>query len=319
MSLPHRFLLPFLALIVVMAGVAPLAQAVGWSDNFNDGNAEDGSPVTWTYNELGATPGDYVATSGDYTLSAPGNTNNDSLLASVNVNFTNTYVRTQAAVVPGTLPEEVDGTLGVLARYDPDTLSGYAAILSNNSHLELLRVDGGTPFTLTEIRDLDVDSETDAMIQLDIIGDLLNVYLWRPEDPKPETPVATFNDNIYTSGRAGIVYNENDDNTLGVFRFVSAQDTPFIEALAGDFDTSGTVDAADYVVWRNGRRDARGLHDLASQLRRGEQRRGTCRQRGQCGARAGDVVGPDNGIGRSLGRTQGAGLNDYNRQDAKNA
>jgi hypothetical protein len=252
MSLPHRFPLPFMALFLVMTGTAPLAYAIGWSDDFNDGNAEDGSPVTWTYNELGATPGNYVATSGDYTLSAPGNTNNDSLLASVNVNFTDTYVRTQAAVLPGTLPEEVDGTLGVLARYDPDTLSGYAAILSTGAHLQLLRIDAGTPSNLAEVRELDVDTITDAMIQLDAVGDLLSVYLWRPGDPKPETPVATFNDNIYTSGRAGILHNENDDNTLGVFRFAAARDTPFVDTLPGDYNGNGIVDAADYVVWRDG-------------------------------------------------------------------
>jgi hypothetical protein len=248
----RRNLPQLLGMIVLTVGVAPRAGALDWSDNFNDGNAEDGNPVTWAYNELGITPGNYDATSGDYTLSAPGGTNNDSLIASVDTAFTNTYVRTQAAVLPGPLPEEVDGTIGVLARYDPSTLSGYAAILSNNGHLELLRVDAGTPFTLTEVDDLEIDSATDAMIQLDAIGDLLNVYLWRPEESKPDTPIATFNDGVYTAGRAGILYNENDDNTLGVFRSAAAQDTPFIDTLAGDFNMSGTVDAADYVMWRNG-------------------------------------------------------------------
>jgi hypothetical protein len=29
-----------------------------------------------------------------------------------------------------------------------------------------------------------------------------------------------------------------------------AQDVPFVDALAGDFNADGKVDAADYVVWR---------------------------------------------------------------------
>jgi hypothetical protein len=248
----RRFLRNLTVWTFLAIGLVPRAGAAGWSDNFNDGNAEDGSPVTWTYNEIGFTPGNYDASNGDYTLSAPGNTNNDSLLASVGVNFTETYVRTQASVLPGTLPEEVDGTLGVLARYDPSTISGYAAILSTGAHLQLLRVDQGAPTDLAEVRGLDIDTLTDAMIQLDAVGDLLSVYLWRPGDPKPEEPVATFNDNTYASGRAGILHNENDDNTLGVFRFAAAQDTPFVEGLAGDYNGNGTVDAADYVVWRDG-------------------------------------------------------------------
>jgi hypothetical protein len=232
--------------------LVPSANAVGWSDDFNDGNAEDGNPVTWTYNEIGFTPGDYVATSGDYMLSAPGGTNNDSLIASVNVNLTDTYVRTQAVILPGQLPEEVDGTLGVVVRWDPMSLSGYAALLSTGSHLELLRVDAGVPTDLMEVRDLDVDTLTDALIELNVVGDLLSVYLWRPESPKPDTPVVTVNDGAYASGRGGILHNENDDNTIGVFRFAAAQDTPFVDGLQGDFNNNGTVDAADYVIWRDG-------------------------------------------------------------------
>jgi hypothetical protein len=179
-------------------------------------------------------------------------TNNDSLIASVNMSFTNTYVRTQASVLPGPLPEEVDGTLGVIARWDPLSISGYAAILSTGSHLELLRVDGGAPTALANVRNLDVDTRTDAMIELSVVGDLLSVYLWRPDMPKPDTPTVTFNDPVYTSGRAGILHNENDDNTIGVFRFAAAQDTPFVDGLRGDFNNNGRVDAADYVVWRDG-------------------------------------------------------------------
>jgi hypothetical protein len=244
--------LPSLVCLILVAGMIRSASAVSWSDDFNDGNAEDGNPVTWTYNELGVTPGMYVASSGDYSLSAPGGSNNDSLIASVNVSFTNTYIRTQAVVLPGSLPEEVDGTLGVVARWDPLSLSGYAAILSTGSHLELLRVDGGVPTDLIEARNLEVDTLTDALIELNVVGDELSVYLWRPDTPKPDTPVVNINDASYSSGRGGILHNENDDNTLGVFRFAAAQDTPFVEGLKGDYNHNGVVDAADYVVWRDG-------------------------------------------------------------------
>jgi hypothetical protein len=243
-------LLRSLMVLVLVLSIAPLAGAAGWFDDFNDGNAEDGNPVTWTYDEIGFTPGTYDASSGDYTLSNPGGSNDDILLPTVNVNFTDVYVRTQAVVVPSMVPGQVGGTLGVVARWNPSSLSGYGAILSNGAHLQLLRADGGGVTNLSEVRNLPIDTIEDAMIELNVVGNLLSVYLWRPDEPKPTEPITTANDTMYTSGRAGIVHNENHDGVLGVFRFATAQDTPFVDALAGDFNNDVSVDAADYVVWR---------------------------------------------------------------------
>jgi hypothetical protein len=237
--------------LLLTVAVAPSAGAVSWFDDFNDGNAEDGNPVTWTFNELGATPGTYDASSGDYILSnADGADENSSLLPTVNVDFTDVYVRTQAAVLPGMLPDQVGGTVGVVARWDPLSISGYAAILSNGAHLELLRVEGGNPIDIAEVDSLPIDTLTDAIIELNVVGDQFSVFLWRPGEPKPSEPTVTATDTVFTSGRAGLLFNENDDAVQGVFRFAGAQDTPFVDALAGDFNNDGSVDAADYVVWR---------------------------------------------------------------------
>ncbi len=251
MMVLHRVFSYSVMSLLLTVAVAQSAGAVNWFDDFNDGNAEDGNPVTWTFNELGATPGTYDASSGDYILSnADGADENSSLLPTVNVDFTDVYVRTQAAVLPGMLPDQVGGTVGVVARWDPSSLTGYAAILSNGAHLELLRVEGGIPADIAEVDSLPIDTLTDAIIELNVVGDLLSVYLWRPGEPKPSEPTATATDTVFTSGRAGLLFNENDDAVQGVFRFAAAQDTPFVDALAGDFNNDGIVDAADYVVWR---------------------------------------------------------------------
>lgn len=251
----QRWTLSFALAWLVVASPATLA--FGWYDNFNDGNAEDGSPVTWTYNDLGALPGIHSAVTGDYLLSAPGDPDGDggadfddnSLIASVNGDFTDTYVRTQALVLPGPNEGELGGTLGVFARYDPASVSGYAAILSNGGDLQLLLVAGGAAAELASI-DPGVDTAADALIQLDVIGDLLSVYVWRPGTAKPVDPVMTWSDSTFTSGRAGIVYNENDDNTTGVFRFATAQGTPLADLVAGDYDLDRDVDGADFLLWQ---------------------------------------------------------------------
>jgi len=235
----QRWALSFaLASVVVTPS---FAWSAGWYDNFNDGNAKDGSPQTWVTTPL---PGVYSATTGDYLLSAPGDPDgaegadfdDNSVIASVNSNFPgDVYVRTQALVLPGPNEGEVGGTMGVFARYNPASVSGYAAILSNGGDLQLLLVDEGIPFQLDSI-DLEVDTAADALIQLDVIGDLLNVYVWRPGTAKPTEPVMTSNDSTFTSGHAGIVYNENDDNTIGVFRFATASDAPLPAPVAVDVE-----------------------------------------------------------------------------------
>jgi hypothetical protein len=248
----QRWTLSFALAWLVVA--PPAALAAGWYDSFNDGNAGDGSPVTWGTTPL---PGVYSATTGDYLLSAPGDSDgptgsaidDNSLIASVDVQFTDTYVRTQALVLPGPNEGEVGGTLGVFARYNAATVSGYAAILSNGFDLQLLKVTGGVAAELASI-DPGVDTAADALIQLDVIGDLLSVYVWRPGTAKPVDPVMTFNDSTFTSGRAGIVYNENDDNTIGVFRFATAQDTPLADLVSGDYDLDRDVDGADFLLWQ---------------------------------------------------------------------
>jgi hypothetical protein len=241
-------------LVVALTAVAqPAVQAAGWSDDFNDGNAEDGNPVTWTYNEIGFTPGIYSAASGDYSLSAPGGSNNDSLVATVGTSLANTYVRTQTISLPGTLPEETGGNVGVVARLDPFQLTGYGAILDDAGQLELLRIDFGAPVPLVpSIPGTGFDAITDVIIELNIVGDQLSVFAWRPGDAKPTTPLATAQDATYASGRAGIVFNEDDDNTTGVFRFAAAQDSPFVDVAPGDFDGDGDVDGNDFLVLQRG-------------------------------------------------------------------
>lgn len=244
-------LLPWrLAAALLLLTIPSVAQAVGWFDDFADGSATDGSPVTWTYNEVGLTPGIYSAATGDFSLSAPGGGSDDNLGASVDVTFTNTYVRTQAFVQPAPGQPGTGGNAGVLARFNPGSLSGYAAILDHNQLFSLLRLDFGTPTVLASGTVVGVDAATDALIELNVVGSQLDLYLWKPGTSKPATPTASATDAVYASGRAGILYNEDSDNTAGVFRFVTAKDSPFTGAVTGDFDLNGSVDGADFLLWQ---------------------------------------------------------------------
>lgn len=217
-----------------------------WLDDFNDGNAEDGNPVTWHYNELGLTPGIYTAASGDYSLSAPGGPtgDDDSLVASVSQIFSDTYVRSQGVIVPGPLPVEVGGNVGLVARFNPTTFSGYAALLDDGEQFAVIRVDFGGVTVLDGADGIGIDAFTDVLMEMEVVGSQINTYFWRPGTPRPAVPISSVTDTTYTSGVAGILYNEDDDNTAGLFRFAAARSTPFTTA-ACDFNQDGRCDITD--------------------------------------------------------------------------
>ncbi len=246
-----------LAFAVVASGIVTSSHAAGWSDNFDNGSITDGNPVTWSTNLANAFPGNYDATSGDLRLSVAGDPNgmggpaNDQLVAWVNgMSFANTYIRAQGIIAPGPLPEETGGNLALLARLDTNFAFAYVLYIDDGGDLGLQISQGGLTDLVPNV-DLPFNAGSDVIIELNVIGNELRGYAWPPGQSKPAEPQITAFDNAFTSGPAGIAYDEDDDNTTGVFRWVMAQDTPFVDTLPGDFNTDGTVDAADYVFWRD--------------------------------------------------------------------
>jgi hypothetical protein len=49
-----------------------------------------------------------------------------------------------------------------------------------------------------------------------------------------------------------------------LFRFVTAQDTPIIDGVPGDYNGNGVVDGADYTQWRNGGPLANEVHNAGN-------------------------------------------------------
>jgi hypothetical protein len=230
------------------------AGAAGWSDDFNDKNITDGTPETWSTNPLGFFPGNYDASTGDLALSNPGNgEDNNQLVAWVNAdNFTDVYIRGQGIILPGAAPEEVGGNLALLGRLDADSISAYVLYVDSGGNFGLQISLGGSLTDLIPNVDLEFNATSDIIIELDIVGNVLSGFAWQPGQPKPATPQLTVTDDTFPSGRAGIAYDEDDDNTTGVFRSAAAQDTPFvvIDVIPGDYDLDDDVDGNDFLVWQ---------------------------------------------------------------------
>jgi hypothetical protein len=240
-----------LSLALAFSVAASLAYAVNWSDDFNDGSVTDGNPVTWSQNAAGAFPGTYDASSGDYVLSQPTGPFEQLVTWVDNVNFTDVYVRAQGVILPGPAGED-SGNLALLARLNDMFVTGYILYLGADGTLGLQVALGNDIQDITEVELGDLNAASDVIMELNIVGTQLSGYVWRPGDSKPATPQITGESGIFESGEAGIAYDQVDDNTIGVFRWAMAQDTPFVDVTPGDFNGDGRVDAADYVAWREG-------------------------------------------------------------------
>lgn len=265
--------LRWLLSVAFVTGFVSVSQAVAWEDDFNDQSITDNNPVTWITNlgqpdhEPGSFfPGVYSAATaefpGDLLMDPDPDSPTGSSSAFVPIPFTDTYIRTQGKVLPDPLDPEnnTGGNLVLTARIDANTVSGYIMYfdVSNNLNVQLLL--GGETADINGINntvEIPFNASEEVVIQLDVVGNQLSGYAWLANDPlgKPATPqlsVTDLDNTFAGAGISGIAYDEDDFGTSGVYRYVKAQDTPFIDPILGDYNGNGKVDAADYVVWRNG-------------------------------------------------------------------
>lgn len=143
----------------------------------------------------------------------------------------------------GRPPNVRGGNVGVTARFDTTTGNGYVLLMDDQTQWNLLAVEG---FGAVQVQINDQEGEnvppideatgetinasSDLMIQLDVTGQgddtLLEVWFWRPDEPMPAEPffsrVDDFSGVAADAGVAGILYNEDEANTPGIYRFVEA-------------------------------------------------------------------------------------------------
>ncbi len=179
-------------------------------DNFNDRNAGDGMPVTWSP-DLGtwdASSGDYVATGSVPRISrVPTHVLGD------------TSVRAQVRVVGN-----INAVLGV-RRLMPRV--GYAGDLRADGTVAIARVDGADPVNLrTAVLPFNPVAQ-DIMLQFDAFGDKLSLWAWPVGQPMPALPQLVAFDGTYAEGPAGLVSAGSAGGPLDstTFRFVHVANT----------------------------------------------------------------------------------------------
>ena len=224
-----------IARIIVTCSLAVASSAAASADtiffvDFNDGNAQDGTPVTWV--PLSGFPGTFDASNGDYVLSP----SDRAIVATVPDLFLgDVSIRAQARMLE--LPA-TRGGIELIARGNIAPVTGYLAGLNNQGRL-YIRQTGVTDelaFAETDLRLL----EEDIIMQFDAFGSSLSLWAWPADEPMPAVPLLTATNRSYPQGVVGIDYFSVEAvPPLGsaVFRYVHVADMqipePSSRILAG--------------------------------------------------------------------------------------
>ncbi|MFV2066851.1 MAG: PEP-CTERM sorting domain-containing protein [Pirellulales bacterium] len=268
------------------------AQVTSWFDDFNDGNATNGSPMTWDPNphvrvpligiDERAFPGTYDASSGDYLLAGEDeqiavDIDSEILIADASETdfFSGVSVRTRFKI------EDLGGA-GVTANAIFPTFVGYYGIyrISKDglgdvySSYEVGRIDplnGFIKFVDDETPDdpenpgtglyppqtpPQFDVNDDLVLQLDAFNDQISFTVWSPGEPKPD-PIFTVVDDsglpFLNDGSAGIVFVEDAINGLEQGTGTFRwAKAASVPIRDGDMDLNGRVDFDDIEAFVQG-------------------------------------------------------------------
>jgi len=240
-----------LAVIVAATGTA---QGQNWLDDFGDGSAVDGTPVSWTASP--SFPFEFTVIDGDLVVSMQPGASPAISSTRVPVNFpsgASVRVRMQGFQAPGRY---------AVALADEKTgIQGYVASFSScgGGQLELFRGDVlGSIVHLGSSPDPWPYSPTvEHYLQLDVFNGVVSARVWRPGEPFPVAQISA-HDSTYTQGVASVAIQDfgsgncfptgDFDDVYAVVRFAQASSTPLTHSGAGDLDADGVIATSDLII-----------------------------------------------------------------------
>lgn len=243
-----------LLVVTLAASINGAVSAQSWLDNFNDGSAVDGSPVTWT--PTPAFPFEFAVAAGDLVVDMPPAAFPAISSARVPINF-----ESGASVRARMVAFNAPGRFAVALADEPTGINGYVASFSTcgGGKLELFRGDKGGPIVFLGGGPVPwpYSPLEEHYLQLDVFNGVISARVWRPGEPFP-APQITDVDTFYSEGVASIAIQDfGSGNCIGsgdftdvsaVVRFAQASSTPLIGSGLGDIDADGSVSVVDFLL-----------------------------------------------------------------------
>jgi len=227
------FLASYVVALTLVGSVA--TGGVVFLDDFEDGSATDGAPVTWS--PMPGWTGSFEVVDGDYVLTRP--RDSEEMYSTVNQNaLGDTSVRTQ-----GRLNGPSASWFGLFARVSLTPQTAYIALLRSNGNFEIW-LFGPSSAMLASAR-VPIDPRVqDVLLRFDVIGNRLSAWAWREGDPMPTDPQVTAVHSGLTSGFVGLAGDLGNrlSDSEAIFRYVEVcKPIP----PSPDFNGDGMVDIQD--------------------------------------------------------------------------
>ncbi len=220
------FTLAVFSSAIVSMITAPANATILYSEDFSSGNA---ARAVWSENPSSR---NFDASSGDYVLRQPnGETPVYAFLNGVPEirSLTDTSVRAQVRFGDSSV-----GSAALFARLKDNRVYQGGYFDEDGQRGLYLGWNEGTTFHLFDAVAYEYDLKAeDLVLQLDVIGNELTIWAWRPGEGKPAVPQLTYTDNeaIATSGRQGILHDPDAAGTASTttFRYLQVADSPIPE------------------------------------------------------------------------------------------
>lgn len=193
MNAKIRFqLISIVSVVSLTLSASALAQTV-FFDDFEDGSAVDGMPVTWE--STGNEPASLTVEDGRLVVGG-------TRYAQAEVRglgLADTSIRSQLKTREG-------DAIGVGVRYDPFQPAGFRSYYAyaQPSINEVGIGWGGNAVSVLDSTFFEMDSTDELIMQLDAIGDQISLWVWRPGEPMPSQPTASGTDTRVT--RSGDIF-----------------------------------------------------------------------------------------------------------------
>jgi len=198
-------------LIAVLCAIGNVRLAYGQTaffDDFQDGSATDGMPVTWRQHGHGpdgawtVVDGDYVAKGINPNVSETMGTQATDVIFSDAVS-----AQAKATILEGA------GNLALKVRGSGDGFFlGYGASIDSTGNAFLFRLEGNAtttpPIVLSLTSGLGFTSNDEVNLRLDAVGSELRFTVWPEGSERPTTPTLVANDAAFPQGAVGFAFAE---------------------------------------------------------------------------------------------------------------
>lgn len=212
-------------------------------DDFEDGSVTDGSPAAWRPAMYLSAVSLYSVVAGDLHVSTPPGVHVGGV--GVPVTLGDTSIR---AVVR--INGVGDQNVGIVARANDQNGQAHAAEIEADGDV-FIGINQVYTRTTTNLQ----PTQEDVVLQLDVIGNSVQVWAWRAGEPKPSAPLLTGSDvdSVIPCGFPGVYSGQSippqPAPSTAIVRSIQISDTTIQDA---DFDGDGHVDGNDFILWQRG-------------------------------------------------------------------